>query len=67
MSKETTVVNCWEGCPFANIQMHARRIYISCNLQPGTTQYRASGKDHECFNTCPLKNESVTVKLKTDE
>lgn len=67
MNKEIKVVNCWEGCPFANTSASARRIYVSCNLQSNVgSQWRSEGKNHKCFETCPLKKGSRTVTMEKE-
>lgn len=61
-----TVKRCTD-CPFASKSkggLRFPRTLISCNLQDlGRSEY---SRDHnyKCFETCPLKNAEVNVKIK---
>jgi len=65
------VKNC-SNCPFSTFSLaggHSnliwtgrRRIQHSCNLQEMATQYKSDSK-YKCFDTCPLKINSITVSI----
>lgn len=57
MPTEITVTGCGD-CPFANDEVG---IYFCMHPQLETPPYT------NIFDTCPLKTDSITIKLKQDE